>query len=338
MQLIRTWLDLPPGLRGAAVALGNFDGVHLGHVAVVRACHAARPDAKLAVLTFEPHPREYFRPDDPPFRLTLSTGRAEALAECGVSLVYELGFDQAFSWLSADAFVAEVLQAGLGAVHLACGPDFAFGHRRGGDVGLLARRAEALGMGLTVVPPLADAGGAISSTRIRRDLQDGYPARANAALGRAWAIRGVVAHGDARGRTLGFPTANVALGRHLEPARGVYAVRVRLADGSEHPGVANIGRRPTVNAGPESRVEAHLFHFTGDLYGQEVAVALHGFLREERRFAGLAELREQIALDAAEARRVLDLPAPDLPAPDLPAPDLPAPDLPALDRAGPGSA
>ncbi len=304
MQLIRTWRDLPPEARGCAVALGNFDGVHRGHEAVIRACHAARPDAPLAVLTFEPHPREYFRPEDPPFRLTLSAARSDALAACGVGRLYELPFDRAFSLLSPEAFVDEILHAGLGAAHLACGPDFAFGHRKTGDVALLARHAEALGMGLTIVPPLADAGGAISSTRIRRDLLDGYPVRANAALGRAWSIRGVVAHGDARGRTIGFPTANVALGRHLEPARGVYAVTVHLPDGTARPGVANIGRRPTVNAGPESRVEAHLFDFAGDLYGQEVDVALHAFLREERRFAGLPELREQIARDAAEARGV----------------------------------
>ena len=304
MHLILTWRDLPPEARGCAVALGNFDGVHRGHEAVIRACHGARPDAPLAVLTFDPHPREYFRPDDPPFRLTLSHGRSAALAACGVTRLYELAFDRAFSLLTPEAFVDEVLHAGVGAVHLACGPDFAFGHRKGGDVALLGRHAEALGMGLTVVPPLADAGGAISSTRIRRDLQDGYPVRANAALGRTWSIRGTVAHGDARGRTIGFPTANVALGRHLEPARGVYAVTVHLPDGTARPGVANIGRRPTVNAGPESRVEAHLFDFAGDLYGQEVGVALHAFLREERRFAGLPELREQIARDAAEARGV----------------------------------
>ncbi len=162
-------------------------------------------------------------------------------------------------------------------------------------------------MGLTVVPPLTDAGGTISSTRIRRDLQDGYPARANAALGRPWSVRGPVQHGDARGRTIGFPTANVPLGRHLEPARGVYAVTVRLPDGATHPGVANIGRRPTVSSGTESRIEAHLFDYAGDLYGQEVDVALLAFLREERRFSGLDELRRQIALDAAEARGVLGL-------------------------------
>ncbi len=305
MQIVHDWRDLPEALRGAAVALGNFDGVHLGHAHVLRAIHAALPGAKLAVLTFEPHPRELFRSDDPAFRLTLSAERAEALAALGVQIVYEMPFDRAFSLLSAEAFVDDVLHRCVGAAHLACGADFAFGHRRGGDIGFLAARAEALGIGLTVVPPLADAQGPISSTRIRRLLQDGYPERAAAELGRPWAVRGPVTHGEKRGRTIGFPTANVPLGRHLEPARGVYAVRTRLADGTTVPGVANIGRRPTVNEGTESRLEAHLFDWEGDLYGQEVAVALHAFLRAERKFASFDDLRTQIVADADQARGLL---------------------------------
>ncbi|MBN9508844.1 MAG: bifunctional riboflavin kinase/FAD synthetase [Alphaproteobacteria bacterium] len=306
MEIFRDWRDLPRAARGATVALGNFDGVHLGHAHLLRTAHAARPDAPLAVLTFEPHPRELFRPDDPPFRLTLAPARAAALAALGVRILYELPFDRAFSEMTADAFVAEVLHQGIGARHLVCGPDFAFGHRRGGDVAFLSARAEALDIGLTAATLLADGGGPISASRIRRLLQDGYPERAAAELGRPWAIRGVVEHGDARGRTLGFPTANVPLGRHLEPARGVYAVAVALPDGTIRPGVANIGRRPTVSSGLVSRVEAHLFDFTGDLYGAEVSVALHGFLRAERRFAGLDELRAQIAHDVAAARQLLD--------------------------------
>ena len=160
-------------------------------------------------------------------------------------------------------------------------------------------------MGLTLVPLLADGAGPISATRIRRVLQDGYPERATADLGRPWTIRGVVAHGDARGRTIGFPTANIALGRHLEPARGVYAVTVRLPDGQWRRGVANIGRRPTVNEGPESRLEVNIFDFDADIYGAELSVALHAYIREERRFPGLDALKAQIAADAAEARRLL---------------------------------
>ncbi len=303
--VVRDWRAVPSEARGASVALGNFDGVHLGHRAVLAAAHAARPDAPLAVLSFEPHPRQLFRPHDPPFRLMTAPERAAALADCGVSVLFEMPFDHDFSWLDADAFVTDILCDGLAAAHLACGPDFAFGHRRGGDTALLARRAEAAGIGLTLVPPLTDAAGPISSTRIRRDLQDGYPARAAAALGRPWAIGGTVAHGDARGRTIGFPTANIALGEHLEPARGVYAVTAHLPDGRTVPGVANIGRRPTVASGTESRVEAHLFDFAEDLYGRHVSVALHAFLRDERRFDGLDALKAQIAIDAAQARDVL---------------------------------
>ncbi len=302
MRIFDDWRNLPATAQGATVALGNFDGVHRGHAHLIRAAHAARPAAPLAVLTFEPHPRRLFRPDDPPFRLTLPAERAAALQALGVTLIYQLCFDEAFSELSPEAFVAEVLNAGLGAAHLACGPDFAFGHRRAGDVACLATLAEPAGIGLTIVPPLADARGPLSSSRIRRALQDGYPERANAELGRDWSLRGVVQHGDHRGRTLGFPTANVPLGEHLEPARGVYVVRVRLADGAEYSGVANIGRRPTVNAGPESRIEAHVFDFAGDLYGQEIAVSLLAYLRPERKFAGLDALQQQIETDATAAR------------------------------------
>ena len=304
MQVLTNWAETPAQARGATVALGNFDGVHLGHAHLIRAAHAARPDLALAVATFEPHPRELFRPEDPPFRLSLPAERIEALAGLGVNTVYELPFTDAFSHLSADRFIEDVLHRGLGAAHLACGPDFAFGHRRGGNVALLAARAEALGMGTTIVPPLTDAQGPLSSTRIRRALQDGYPERATAELGRHWAIRGEVAHGDKRGRTIGFPTANVALGRHLEPARGVYAVSVRLPGGTTCQGVANIGRRPTVADGMQSRLEAHLFDFEGDLYGQEITVALHAFLRAEVKFASFDALQAQISVDAGMARGV----------------------------------
>ena len=305
MRIFHDWRDVPADARNATVALGNFDGVHLGHASVIRAAHAARPDAPLAVLTFEPHPREVFRPDDPPFRLTLSAERADALAALGVNVLYELPFNHEFSLTSAEDFVEKVLHRGLGAKHLVSGQDFAFGHRRRGNTDFLAGRAEALGMGLTLVPPVTDAQGPLSSTRIRRALQDGYPERATAELGRPWTIRGEVSHGDKRGRTIGFPTANVPLGRHLEPARGVYAVTVRVADGTVYQGVANIGRRPTVSAELESRLEVNLFDFARDLYGQEITVALHGYIRAEVKFAGLDALKAQIATDAQEARRLL---------------------------------
>ena len=305
IEIYRDWRALPETAQGATIALGNFDGVHLGHVNVVRAAHAARPDRPMAVLTFEPHPREYFRPQDPPFRLTLSHERALALEALGVKIIYELGFDAEFAHLSAEQFVGEVLHGGLRAAHVVCGADFAFGRRRGGSTEFLACRAEALGIGLTLVPAVADAQGPISATRIRRLLQDAYPERAATLLGRPFSIRGEVMHGDARGRTIGFPTANVLLGRHLEPARGVYAVTARLPNGALVKGVANIGQRPTVG-GEESRLEAHLFDYAGDLYGAELTVELRFFIREEQKFPSFEALKDQIVADAAQARGLLD--------------------------------
>ena len=303
--IIQDWRDVPAALRGATLALGNFDGVHLGHAAVLRAAHAARPDLPLAALTFEPHPREHFRPDDPPFRLTLLPAKAEALGALGASVVFALRFDAALAAMPAEAFVEEVLHRGIGAKHLACGPDFAFGHRRGGDTAFLARKAEKRGIGLTIVPPVMDDGAQISSTHIRRLLQDGYPERAARDLGRLHEIRGEVFHGDKLGRELGWPTANILLGRQLEPARGVYAVTAVLADGAVVPGVANVGRRPTLGGDPVTRLETHLFDWSGDLYGQEIRVRLHAFLRPDATFDGLDALKVAIAADANAARRVL---------------------------------
>lgn len=306
MQIHTDWRHVPSQARGGVLALGNFDGVHLGHAHLIRAAHAARPDAPLGVVTFEPHPRQVFRPDDPPFRLTDSAERAAALAVLGVRHVIEIHFDTTFSDMTADQFVTDLLHKALDARHLACGADFAFGHRRGGDTTFLAERAEALDIGLSLVPALEDNSGPISSSRVRRALQDGYPERATALLGRPWAITGPVAQGEQRGRTIGFPTANIALGRFLEPARGVYAVTARLPDGRIVPGVANVGRRPTVNDGNESRLEAHLFDFDGDLYGVVLAVSLHYFLRPEQKFSSFGALRAQIAVDAEQARVMLD--------------------------------
>lgn len=298
------WHTIPAQARGCAAALGNFDGVHLGHAHLVHTLRETRPDLPLAVVTFDPHPREVFRPQDPPFRLTLVDERFSALAALGVQHVFQIHFDEAFSLMPAERFVEDVLFDALGLRHIACGPDFAFGHRRGGNVQFLAERSTELGVGFTAVPVLADAAGPYSSTRIRRLLQEGYPDRAARELGRPWSIRGVVQHGDKRGRLLGFPTANIALGRHLEPARGVYAVTVRLPDGHTHYGVANIGRRPTINDGQESRLEVNLFDYEGDLYGQTLSVALHTMLRAEKRFNGLDELKAQISQDAQAARAV----------------------------------
>ncbi|MCT6854995.1 MULTISPECIES: bifunctional riboflavin kinase/FAD synthetase [Bombella] len=305
MIFCTNWQAVPPSCWGAAIALGNFDGVHRGHVHLVQSVKMARPGCRLGVLTFEPHPRTLFRPQDPSFRLMSPEMRAQALEEQGVSCVVQARFDEAFSHIGAEAFVRDVLIGGLHVAHVACGADFAFGHRREGDVALLEALLVAHGVGVSIVPPLADVAGPISSSRIRRLLQEGYPEKAAELLGRYWAITGEVVKGDQRGRELGFPTANIALGEHIEPARGVYAVRVHLPDERLVPGVANIGRRPTINDGQESRLEAHLFDFDEDLYGQILKVELVALLREEKRFASLDDLKAHIALDAAQAREVL---------------------------------
>ena len=305
MTLHTDWRSIPDSARGTVAALGNFDGVHRGHVHLLHALRAARPDHPLSVVTFDPHPRELFRPQDPSCRLMLPTVRAQALEEQGVSQVFQIPFDEDFSHLSAEAFVEDVLIRSLGVVHVACGADFAFGHRRTGDTARLEALLAPHGAGLTVVSQLSDEGGPISSSRIRRLLKEGYPERAAEELGRPWSIVGPVVHGDQRGRLLGFPTANIPLGQHLEPARGVYAVRVTLPDGRVFPGVANLGRRPTINDGQESRLEAHLFDFSENLYGKTLSVALIALLREEKRFSGLDALKAQIAEDAQQARDLL---------------------------------
>lgn len=305
MTLQTDWQPLPEEMLGAAVALGNFDGVHRGHAHVLHTLKAACPEAPLAVVTFDPHPRTFFRPHDPPFRLMLPETRAEALTALGVKHIFQLPFDADFSHLDAEAFVQNVLVRALGVRHVACGTDFAFGHRRSGDTRRLKTLLSAQGVGLSLVAPLADEAGPISSSRIRRWLQEGYPERAAAELGRPWRIVGSVIHGDQRGRQIGFPTANIPLGLHIEPARGVYAVKVSLPDGRFVPGIANIGRRPTINDRQDSLLETHLFDFDEDLYGQTLSVMLIGLLREERRFEGLDTLKAQIAKDAEHARSML---------------------------------
>lgn len=305
VTVIRDWRGIPPGARGTAAALGNFDGVHRGHVHLLDALRAARPDLPLAAVTFEPHPRAFFRPNDPPFRLMLAEVRAATLDSLGVRPIFQIPFDAAFSRLTPEQFVDDVLVGGLGVAHVGCGSDFAFGYGRSGNVESLAALLAARGVGLTVVPPLVDEAGPISSSRIRHHLRAGDMRAAARELGRPWSIIGTVTQGDQRGRLLGFPTANIPLGAQIEPARGVYAARVTLPDGRIIPGVANIGERPTIDDGKESRLEVHLFDFAGDLYGRTLSVALLAHLREERRFAGLDALREQIARDAREARALL---------------------------------
>jgi len=296
--------------RGAVVAIGNFDGVHLGHQVVIgEAGRLARSlGAPHAVLTFEPHPRQVFRPQDPPFRLTPFRVKSRRIEALGVDLLFTLHFDQEFAARSAEDFVETVLRDGLGARHVVVGYDFVFGNQRRGTPALLRERGAALGIGVTVVDPVAAQSGLrYSSTAIREHLKAGRPREAAALLGTFWEIEGRVERGDQRGRTIGFPTANLMLDDFLRPAAGVYAVRAAVEQGVRpewHDAVANLGQRPTFG-GTDLRLEAHLFDFAGDLYGRHLRVALIEHLRPERKFSGIEALKQQIAEDARQARAVL---------------------------------
>ena len=316
MQLFRHHSGLIERARGAVVALGNFDGVHRGHRAVIETTRTIATEfagrmgkrPPTAVLTFEPHPRMVFQQEPPPFRLTPFRIKVHQIAALGIDLMFVLRFDRVFSLTSAEAFVTDILIGGLGVVHVVAGYDFVFGNRRRGNAALLQDMSARGGFGFTEVSPVASPHSTIySSTAIRELLIAGKPRDAAALLGRPWEIEGRVQPGDRRGRTIGFPTANLRLGSYLQPALGVYAVRAGIDRGERtawHSGVANLGRRPTFD-GTEPRLEAHLFDFTGDLYGRHLRVELVEFLRAEQRFAGIDALKAQIALDAARAREVL---------------------------------
>lgn len=301
------WRGLSARDQGASTAFGNFDGVHLGHQRVIAAAKAAAGQlgAPLGVISFEPHPRRWFQPATPPFRVMSVNQQSRALAELGVEIFYVLPFGAELASMSAEDFARLVLHDGLKARHVAAGFDTTFGKGRTGSGETLKAYGRAFGFGVTIVDRVDDGHGVkLSSSGVREALQAGRPEEAAAILGRPFAIEGVVAEGDKRGRLLGFPTANIELGDYVRPAFGVYATMTRLPDGREVTGVANLGRRPTVG-GTVERLEVHLFDFEEDLYGQTVDTALLTFLRPEQRFESLDALKAQIAEDAAAARKVL---------------------------------
>jgi riboflavin kinase/FMN adenylyltransferase len=310
MRIFRHFENFPDDARGGAVALGNFDGVHRGHQALIGVAAAAAQSlgAPLVVATFEPHPRSFFAPHDPPFRLTPFRSKAQLLQALGVDVLIVLIFDRSMSHVGAEEFVRNVLVDGLGVRQVTVGDDFRFGHRRGGDVALLARMGKEFGFTVSRVQPVGAADGEVySSTRVREYLTAGKPAHAAALLGRPFEIEGRVTQGDQRGRTLGFPTANLGLDDYLRPAFGVYAVRAGIGDGDAPEwidGVANLGVRPTVD-GEQLLLETHLFDFGRDIYGEHLRIALIEYIRAERRFDGLDALKAQIAEDCATARRIL---------------------------------
>ncbi len=297
---------MPEELRGAVVALGNFDGFHQGHQAVVgEAIRWAQAEGRPAIVaTFDPHPVRHFSPDAEPFRLTTLDQRQELFAAAGADAMLVFHFDDALAAMNAEGFVRDMIAGHVGAVGVVTGEDFTFGRRRGGNPAVLKQLGEPLGVSARTVGAVHDAEGAISSSRIREALKGGDCETATRLLTRPFTVRGAVQHGDKRGRTIGFPTANLALGTYLRPRYGIYAVTGHLPDGRTLQGAANIGIRPTFDP-PVELLEPYFFDFSGDLYGQEIDVAFHHFLRPEAKFATLDELTGQMERDCDEARRLL---------------------------------
>ncbi len=328
MRIFRHYDALPEDAKGAAVAIGNFDGVHRGHQAVIHEAGVIARDQgrPWAVLTFEPHPQKLFQPDQAPFRLTPFRTKAREITQLGCDFLIVQRFNEAFSRLSAVDFVEGALVRGLQATHVVSGYDFVFGHKRTGNCELLLSLGAERGFGFTCVNAVEDeTGGVFSSTRIRESLDQGDPAGARAILGRDFELEGRVIKGEARGHKIGFPTANIHLGPFLRPRKGVYAVRVGIEEagsgnavtgtkkesepgaGGEpdwRNGVANIGVRPTFG-GEDVVLEVFLFDFDADLYGRRLRVRLVDFLRDEKKFDGLDDLKAQIATDSESARKIL---------------------------------
>jgi riboflavin kinase/FMN adenylyltransferase len=306
MERLSSGSAVPDHLRNGFVALGNFDGFHLGHQAVVgSAVRRARDAGKPAVVaTFDPHPMRYFRPDSDWFRLTSLDQRAALFAEVGVDAMYVFQFDAALAALSAEAFVEQCLVGDLRVAGVATGEDFTFGKGRSGDIPLMRALAGRHGFVVDTIAPVQLDGETVSSTRIREALRSGDPRAAARLLTRPYTIEGVVQHGDKVGRTLGYPTANVDMANYLRPRFGIYAVRGRLADGRVLDGAANLGVRPTFDP-PRELLEPYFFDFDDDLYGQTIAVELIDFIRPEAKFDSLDALKVQMAEDVAEAKRRL---------------------------------
>ena len=305
MRIIRDYQFVEPQDRGASVAIGNFDGVHRGHLSVIDL--ARRADAPLGIMTFEPHPRSYFAPDAPPFRLMSSEARAARLEKLGVEKLYELNFNAALAGLTPEEFCARVIRDGLGLAQVVVGADFCFGKGRAGNAEDLQCFGAEMGFDVTIAPLLQTEDAQVSSTAIRNALSDGKPERARQMLGHWHRIAGPVVSGEQRGRTLGFPTANIGLqGLHL-PAFGVYAALVDVLDGphkGSYHGAASLGVRPQFG-GEVPNLETYIFDFSGDLYGATLSVGLVEYLRPEATFDGLEPFIAQMQADCDRAREIL---------------------------------
>lgn len=307
MRIIRDPAFIAPNDRGAAAAIGNFDGVHLGHQAVLDLTRSVAGDAPLGILTFEPHPREHFAPDAPPFRLMNAAAKANRLEKLGVERLYEVPFNGALAALSPRDFAQSIIVDMLGLTHVVVGADFCFGKDRAGTAQDLRGFGQDMGFGVTIAPMLETPAGAVSSTAIRKALSDGAPRVAAEMLGHWHRIDGPVIQGDQRGRDLGYPTANMSIEGLHRPKFGVYAVKVDVLDGpntGSYNGAASIGVRPMFGVNTPN-CESFLFDFSGDLYGAQISVALVDYLRGEETFDSLDALITQMDADCAKAREIL---------------------------------
>jgi riboflavin kinase/FMN adenylyltransferase len=306
LRIVHGWKGLSAADRGAAVALGNFDGVHLGHREVIAGAVEAgrRLGAPVGVISFDPHPRRLFQPDEPAFRLMTTDQQARVLETMGVDRFYVLPFDFEMANFSDRDFALKVLHEGLGVRHVAVGFDISFGKGRTGSPALMTAYGEEMGFSVSVAEAVGEGAEKYSSTGVREALREGRPQDAAAILGQPFAIEGVVRRGKQLGRTLGFPTANVFMADYVAPRKGVYATRTRLPDGRVVPGVANIGNNPTTGE-VETRLEVWLFDFDEDLYGQVIETRLIAFLRPEEKFDSIEAMVEQIRVDERQARDIL---------------------------------
>lgn len=307
MHIIRDHQFVTPEDRGATVAIGNFDGVHLGHQSVIEQTRAAAPDAPLGVLTFEPHPREYFAPSAPPFRLMRPNSRAHRLEKLGVERLYELNFNAGLAGLSPEEFARNVLADGLSLRHVVVGADFCFGKGRSGNAQDLVRFGNEMGFGVTIAKLMEHSDKVVSSTAIRDALSNGRPREAAAMLGHWHRIEGEVIGGEQRGRELGYPTANMSIDGLHPPKFGVYAVLVDVLDGphqGSYHGAASVGVRPMFD-GKKPNIETFLFDFAGDLYGATLSVGLVEYLRSETTFDSLDTLIARMGADCSSARQIL---------------------------------
>lgn len=310
MKTYQQYEGLTPADKGAVIALGNFDGLHRGHQAVIAQAKAIADDlgAPLGIGLFRPHPFRFFKPDADPFRLMTPEYRAKVMPTLGVDALYEIPFTEALRDMDDTDFVEIVLHQGLGIRHVVVGEDYGFGKNRCGNVESLTRLCKERGIGVTALPPvgLHKLYGKYGSTEIRKALAAGDVFHAAHMLSRPWCVDGIVTMGAQRGRTINFPTANIEFGDLVRPKFGVYSIEVTLPDGGHRYGVANTGKRPTVD-GEDARLEAHIFDFDGDLYGKRLEVHFRTFIRDEQKFESFDALKDQISRDADGARAIFGI-------------------------------